>query len=262
MHSLHRRKPLLASPSHLVLAAASRAMARRRRTGSGISLDSREKRAASLAPAAILNVAPAVATGVSFFQLSFAFLMGGLFFSTVVAVLGAVYAFGTENTARAWAIARVIVRKIWAMVVITAGEARAVFSDPKEDSSFRANLQEARKVLNEGFIEAKRAFEESLGAVQQGRTLYAAAVGGPGLITAQYALDHMWPHNLGLNVERALAGSIATSRHKNIRKMSLTRASAGATAPQLQAARVYDLGPDAMAFDVDIRWVGMCNRLL
>ena len=39
-------------------------------------------------------------SGAGFWQLTFAFVCGGLFFATVTATAGAVYAFGTDNVKR------------------------------------------------------------------------------------------------------------------------------------------------------------------
>ena len=97
---------------------------------------------------------------------------------------------------------------------------------------------------------------ESLRAFNQERDFYAAAVGIPGLRTAQYVIDHMMPGLIAAKLERSLgAVHLQRVKHPNVKRMILKSVAAGRAAPLLTGARFYDVGDGAMAFDVDVKWV-------
>jgi hypothetical protein len=54
--------------------------------------------------------------------------------------------------------------------------------------------------------------------------------------------------------EEAIKGACADFRHPSARKLELKSFRMGAKPPQLKAARAYDVGRDAMAFDFDVTW--------
>ena len=64
-------------------------------------------------------------------------------------------------------------------------------------------LEDTKKVLLEGYQATKREVDDALTAFNQERDFYAAAVGIPGLRTAQYVIDHMMPGRIAQTPETA-----------------------------------------------------------
>ena len=124
----------------------------------------------------------------------------------------------------------------------------------------KAGWDDTKKVLDEGLAATKREVDESLKAFNQERDFYAAAVGIPGLRTAQYVLDHMMPGLFAQKLEASLANSIGNMKHKNMKRMILKRVNAGKSAPLLTGARFYDVGEETMAFDLDMKWSSDVTR--
>ena len=148
---------------------------------------------------------------------------------------------------------QVLSSRVLALVSQTFAAVRESLSDEKE------TLADTRKVLAEGFAATKREVDESLRAFNQERDFYAAAVGIPGLRTAQYLIDHMMPGLIAAKLEKSLAQSISNASHPNVKKMILKSVAAGKAAPLLTGARFYDVGETAMAFDVDVKWISDIN---
>ena len=135
----------------------------------------------SLAPplAAYAYAAPSIGAG--FWQLFFAFVFGGLFFSSVLAYVGAVYALGMDNVRRAASLFRLVLRRVGALCLAMLGATRTALL--AEDSSTR--WADAWAVLRSGFTEARRAAAEGAEAIRLEAGLYAAAVGpaaGPHMV--------------------------------------------------------------------------------
>ena len=206
--------------------------------------------AASTTAAAVAGAATTVAaTGGSFWGYFLSFLFGGVFFSTALGVAALFISVGTSNVQRAWRVFQFLSSRVWALVAQTAVAVKA--SLQAEGQTFA----DTRKVLEEGFAATKKEVDESLRAFNQERDFYAAAVGIPGLRTAQYVIDHMMPGLIAAKLEQSLAQSISDVKHPNVKRMILKSVAAGRAAPLLTGARFYDVGDEAMAFDVDVKWV-------
>ena len=178
----------------------------------------------------------------------FSFLFGGVFFSTLLGVAALFISVGGENVRRAWRVFNFLGGRVWALVVKTAA---AVKESLQAENT---TLEDTKKVLLEGYQATKREVDDALTAFNQERDFYAAAVGIPGLRTAQYVIDHMMPGLIAQKLENSMADSIANVKHRNVKKMILKGVKAGTAAPLLTGARFYDVGDRAMAFDVDVKW--------
>lgn len=86
--------------------------------------------------------------------------------------------------------------------------------------------------------------------------MYSAAVGLPGLIPIQYIFDRIVPLTLTAPFKASLEDALANAAKENpeIKRLSLTGFTMGDSAPQITEARLFDLGPKDMAFDLDIVW--------
>ena len=202
--------------------------------------------ASSAAAAAASSVT--TASGGSFWGYVFSFLLGGMFFSTAFGVAALFISVGGDNVRRAFRVFQFLASRVWTLVVKTA---EAVKKSLQTEGS---TLADTRKVLEAGLAETQREVEESLKAFNQERDFYAAAVGLPGLRTAQYVLDHMMKGLIAQKLEESLANSIRETKHPNVKRVFLKSVNAGRSAPLLTGARFYDVGEDAMAFDVDMKW--------
>jgi hypothetical protein len=143
---------------------------------------------------------------------------------------------------------RFLASRVWSLVAATFAAVRA--SLKAEDQTWT----DTRAVLEEGLIKTKKEVDESLRAFNEEKDFYAAAVGVPGLRTAQYVIDHMMPGLIAAKLEASLSQSIANVKHPNVKRMILKSVTAGKAAPLLTGARFYDVGEDDMAFDVDVTW--------
>ena len=95
--------------------------------------------------------------------------------------------------------------RVWALVVKTAA---AVKESLQAENT---TLEDTKKVLLEGYQATKREVDDALTAFNQERDFYAAAVGIPGLRTAQYVIDHMMPGLIAQKLENSMADSSAHS---------------------------------------------------
>jgi len=206
--------------------------------------------AAGAAASTVTNAATsaAAAGGGGFMGYVLSFLFGGVFFSTLLGVAALFISVGGENVRRAWRVFNFLGGRVWALVVKTAA---AVKESLQAENT---TLEDTKKVLLEGYQATKREVDDALTAFNQERDFYAAAVGIPGLRTAQYVIDHMMPGLIAQKLENSMADSIANVKHPNVKKMILKGVKAGTAAPLLTGARFYDVGDRAMAFDVDVKW--------
>ena len=78
--------------------------------------------------------------------------------------------------------------------------------------------------------------------------------GAPGLLALQYVVDRLTPFTLAAALEQSLRETLRDVRSSQARTLSLKRFDMGTAPPRMLAARAYDVGPDAMAFDVDVQW--------
>ena len=126
---------------------------------------------------AAVEAATRVATspsGAGFWQLTFAFVCGGLFFATVTATVGAVYAFGLDNVKRGLRLFGLLWRRVWAIFTAALMAARSeLLGDGK------TRWKEVWALLGQGFGEAKRAAAEGVEAIKAEAGLYAFALGKP-----------------------------------------------------------------------------------
>ena len=108
-------------------------------------------------------------------------------------------------------------------------------------------------ILRKGFNQLRRTASEGVEALKLELKLYSAAVGVPGLVGFQYIVDRFTPLRLSAILEEALRESLEGMQIGS-RRLALKSFSAGSKPPQLLAARVYDIGPDALGFDFDTSW--------
>ena len=218
--------------------------------GAGAKAAGAATAAAGAAASTVTNAATsaAAAGGGGFMGYVFSFLFGGVFFSTLLGVAALFISVGGENVRRAWRVFNFLGGRVWALVVKTAA---AVKESLQAENT---TLEDTKKVLLVGYQATKREVDDALTAFNQERDFYAAAVGIPGLRTAQYVIDHMMPGLIAQKLENSMADSIANVKHRNVKKMILKGVKAGTAAPLLTGARFYDVGDRAMAFDVDVKW--------
>lgn len=201
-------------------------------------------------PATALEATPTsfamIAPGSGLISFLATFVLGGLFFSTAIAVVGV----GMDNVLRALEIVRVVLAQVWVTFKLGLVAAKATLLSGEKQWRWR----DAWKVLKERLRETRRVAAEGVKAVRLETTLYAAAVGAPGLIPLQYVLDRLMPYSVSTMMEEALNEALDDVKNRNIKRLKLTEFSAGTTAPQLESARLYDLGEEALAFDAKVHW--------
>eukprot|EP00804_Cyclotella_cryptica_P016723 CCRYP_002029-RA/>CCRYP_002029-RA protein AED:0.03 eAED:0.03 QI:432/1/1/1/1/1/2/31/594 len=214
--------------------------------------------AAAAAAAALVTTDTVVPTiyKAPFLSLAVSFLLGGLFFSTVAAGVAAVYAFGRENTRRLKEVAGILWRRNWMVLMMSLAVTRDVLLGKEKLSGFKNRFPAALQTLKDGFAEAKRVFTESVDAIKKETQMYSAAVGLPGLIPIQYIFDRIFPSTLTAPFEGAIEDALAQTARDNtqIKKLLLKKFSMGDTAPRILEARLFDLGSNDMAFDLEMRW--------
>jgi hypothetical protein len=203
--------------------------------------------------------AAAVTPSVSFLKLLLAFAAGGLFFSTVIAAVGACYAVGMDNVKRILEIFLIILNNVWitftvglraAKVALLGEETTGELSAKKSSWKWR----DAWTVLKLQLVETRRTAAEGVQALRQEATMYKAAVGPAGLIPLQYIIDRLMPLSLAGILEESLKDSLSSMKSTStIKRVTLSSFTAGTNAPVLEAARVYDV-ENAIAFDYDVHW--------
>ena len=202
-------------------------------------------------------VPTATTSTVGFFKLLTAFLLGGLFCSTALAAVSACYAVGLQNVKVLWDILKAVLQAVWMSFTAALGSAKAALL-LSSDRAQRASWQwkAAWQVLKSELSKTRQTAVEGVAALRQEAALYAGAVGAPGLIPIQYLVDQFLPYSISGALEKSLREALqeipATTR--SIQKMKLTSFDIGSQPPQFQAARVYELGGQAVAYDVDVDW--------
>jgi hypothetical protein len=183
-------------------------------------------------------------------QFLLAFVLGGLFFSTVLAGVTAVAAVGTQNVKRLWSILKLVVTRVWKVFCLGVSETRnALRFDGKWN--FKAFWKEVKRTL----LKTRRAAAEGVEAIRMEARLYSAAVGAPGLIPIQYVIDRLMPFSIQTQMKESLKEALADAAdNPNIKKATLVEFDSGKKAPLLLGARIYDLGSKAMVFDIDVNW--------
>lgn len=123
-------------------------------------------------------------------------------------------------------------------------------------SGFKNRFPAALQTLKDGYAEVCRVFTESVDAIKMETQMYSAAVGLPGLIPIQYIFDRIFPSTLTAPFEGAIQDVIEqTARDSTqIRKLALSRFTMGDIAPRVLEARLFDLGSNDMAFDLEMKW--------
>ena len=86
--------------------------------------------------------------------------------------------------------------------------------------------------------------------------MYSAAVGLPGLIPIQYIFERIFPTFLTSPFQQALEDSLVNLVNENnqIRSLVLKKFTMGDIAPRILEAKLFDIGKDNLAFDLDMRW--------
>ena len=67
-------------------------------------------------------------------------------------------------------------------------------------------------------------------------------------------VDRITPYTLAAALEQSLRDTLKDMRISQARRLNLKRFDMGTAPPRMLAARAYDVGPEAMAFDVDVQW--------
>ena len=264
----HHFSSSLADASSLSLSSAS--------TGTALYSMSNPITMAASAVATVPSMAATVtssSSAVSFVKLFLAFVAGGLFFSSAIAAVTACYAVGMDNVQRFARMAKIVLENIWSTFVkgllvtrdtllgkdtgeYDTGEGTIVDDKSKQEKK-RWKWRDAWRVLKLKLQETKETAVEGVEAIRNEAKLYAAAVGAPGLIPLQYVIDRLMPYSIAAAMEDSLKEALVEAREslpKQIKKLTLKSFTAGTRAPKLESARVYDLGPNAMAFDCDVVW--------
>ncbi len=216
----------------------------------------------AMSPAPMLPMSPApmlpppavkmsaAVVGASFWSLLGAFVSGGLFFSTVVTTVAAAYAFGVDNIKRLALVLQVVAKRVLKIAIAMLRAAWLALFDDQSTTRWA----DAGAALRQGFEQTRQAAAEGVDAIKLEASLYAAAVGAPGLLPLQYVLDRLTPSTLVPALEGAISDSLGGVNNPNIRRMRLKRFDIGSTPPRLMAARLYDLGNETIALDVDVSW--------
>ena len=204
---------------------------------------------AALASSTVVYKAPLLSLAVSF-------LLGGLFFSTVAAIVTGVIALGRENTRRARDVLLIVIRRNWSVIKLSAQFTMNVLRGKEQISGFKNRFPAAIKALKDGISEIRRVFTESVDAIKKETQMYSAAIGLPGLIPIQYIFDRIFPSMLTAPFESALEDALLQTAKDNpqIQKLTLRRFTMGDVAPRLLEARLFDLGNQDMAFDLEMSW--------
>lgn len=209
--------------------------------------------------------ATAVNVRAPFWQLAIAFATGGLFMATVIVALTLAYTLGATNVAKAKVMLRVALRRTWNIGVSMLGAAsmalmrRNVPGAPCVETDFGCPVEDVSRwraawiILRTGIRQVRSTASEGVQALRSELKLYSAALGTPGLVGFQYLVDKFTPLRFQYELRKALADALTEIRIGS-RRFELREFSVGGVPPQLLAARVYDLGPDALGFDVDMSW--------
>ena len=195
----------------------------------------------------VAATAAAPSAGAGFFQLLLAFLAGGLFFSAFAAAVTASIALGKENIQRFREIANIVTSRVWNIFCHGLLVAWETFYQGK-----KWKWRESWRVLREQLTLTRQAAREGVEAIKLEANLYAAATGKPFFL--QHFVDHMTPKFIAAAAEKAFVDALRDIKNPNIRKLRLSEFSFGTKSPQLLSARVYELGEDGVAFDIDMQW--------
>lgn len=164
----------------------------------------------------------------------------------------AVAAFGLDNAQRSRMLLIALVQRVCSLVLLALSAARSALLGETGEAMNR--WESAWAILRSGFGEARRAAFEGVDAIKAEASLYAAAVGVPGLPLQQYMLDRLMPLSIAAALEEGLRDTLSDVRNDRIQRLTLRHFSVGDETPRLLSARAFDLGAEALAFDVDARW--------
>lgn len=188
------------------------------------------------------------------FQLFVAFILGGLFFSTVLSVVTTFFAIGKENMIRGWDIFKAVSGSVWSVFTYGLQVARDTLLSTEDGKKRKQwKWREAWQVLKEQLTLTKQAAMEGVQAIKLEASIYSAVIGTPGLISLQYFVDALTPKLLSSQAKENFAKALADLRNPNVRKITLGEFDFGAKGPTLLSARTYNLD-DAIALDVDVDW--------
>ena len=183
---------------------------------------------------AITKAAVAAGGRATFFQLTFAFVSGGLFVASIFAAIALAYALGATNIAKFKAQLKFAWRRtLEAFKTMLSAASMAMFRrrlpgvpcppflqdvegcpvDEETGLPLRASrLREAWMILRTGFSRTVRTASEGIEALSLQKQLYSAAVGTPGLVTAQLLVDKLMPLRLANELEKAFEDSLKDIR--------------------------------------------------
>ena len=206
--------------------------------------------------AAQLQLATSLKAARHSFQLIFAFILGGLFFSTALSFFTASIAIGEENMLRVWKIFKAVSGTVWDAFTFGIRTARDTLIAPSEDDPKRKQWcwREAWKVLKEQLAITKKAAADGVEAIKLEASMYNAVIGQPGLMLSQTLVDTLTPKLLSSMAKENIAKALADVRIPQIRRMTLEEFTPFQKTPTLMAARTYNL-EDAIGLDIDVEWL-------
>jgi hypothetical protein len=196
-------------------------------------------------PVEIATSMMTVKTSPSVAQLIMAFTLGGIFFSSAIAFV----AFGLDRIKSVTSGIVKIFRQIWTSIVIGLVATRMKFT-----SGGKWRFRDAWKELRYRMKTTRKVAEKGLRAMKLESTLYAASLGPPGLAPLQHIIDRLLNFSLHYQLEKALKEGLAQAQGEKTKSISLVDLDLGTVPPKLEAARIFDLGSDAIAFDCKFKW--------
>ena len=194
-------------------------------------------------------------------QLMLAFILGGLFFSTVLSFITASVAIGDENMRRGWKVFKAVSGTVWDAFTYGLQTTRDTLiasrlaDAPSEDDPKRKKWcwREAWKVLKQQLALTKKAAADGVEAIKLEASMYSSVIGAPGLILTQTIVNTLTPKLFSNLAKENFANALADVRNPNIKRITLEDFTPFQKTPTLTAARTYNLD-DAIGLDLDVEW--------
>ena len=120
---------------------------------------------------AAVKAALATAKSSTFWEVTTAFIAGGLFFSAAAAFAGAVYTYGEENVRYGLKLVRRMILRSWELFVAGLGAAKDEFLTP---GAGRKRWRKAWNRIGSGVLDARKAARESVEAIKAEARLQAS----------------------------------------------------------------------------------------
>jgi len=197
----------------------------------------------------------------------FVFVSGGLFFSTVMGAAGAAFTFGAQKCRRASYQFNLVVRRVGVLLgSILRASMKCSFGqecplppldavgDKNDNPVYTSRWSAAWDILRDGLSRARQMASDGVKAIKLEAKLSTRAVGKSELIVLQQIVGQLMPRSLAGVMSNELTNALANVTYPNVRSLHLKQFDVGGAKPQLLGARLYDLGEEDLAIDVDIQW--------